>query len=86
MKPKDVFGIVVRTIGLLLMISWVFAVVAALVSQRGTMILNAFLIFAVGGYLLRGAPLLLDWAYSSDGATDRETKSSNKPSMRRPVK
>lgn len=77
MTPKEVFGIVVRSIGLLMMISWVFAITTALLVQDGSMFLNAFFIFAIGGYLLKGAPVLIDWAYSVGGKTVRSVRASD---------
>ena len=78
MKPREVFEIIVRSTGLLLLVSWVFAFSVALFRGDGSGVLYALLIFAVGGYLLKGAPMLVDWAYSTGPRTKRARASSNK--------
>lgn len=63
MTPRDIFGIVVRTIGLLTLLSGVYAFgLGASVNADvpGIAVLGPFI---VGVYLLRGAPHLLDVAY-----------------------
>jgi hypothetical protein len=78
MKPRDVFETIVRSTGLLLLVSWVFAFSIALLRGDGSGVLYALLIFAVGGYLLKGAPMLVEWAYSTGPSTKRARTSSNK--------
>ncbi len=72
MNPKDVFGVAVRIIGLLLLVSWVPAVIAALFFKSGLMMFGSFMTFAIGAYLLRGAPLLLERAYPTRKARAQE--------------
>ena len=65
MTPRDVFGIVLRSTGLLGLIYWAFIFVGALVTADGTLMVTSFIVSACAGYLLRGAPLLLEFAYPS---------------------
>jgi len=84
MKPRDCFGVVVRTVGLLLMLFSLFyfyGAVAASVSpalgRGGTPVyyigIGVVMMF-VGLYLLRGAPHLLRFAYGKeqDDRDDRQ--------------
>ena len=64
MKPKEVFGIVVRAFGLVLML-WgllYFLYLAGWMAGRGHLVAGAAA-FAYGIYLLREAPLLVHFAY-----------------------
>jgi hypothetical protein len=72
MKSRDAFEVVVRTVGLLLMVAWVFALANALLHRDGALTFLAFLMFATGGYLLKGAPTLLDWAYAKPRVGEEE--------------
>jgi hypothetical protein len=63
-KPSDVFGIVVRTVGLLLLLG----VAILSLPLRGPynvaeLIVFGFPTLVVGLWLLRGAPLLVSFAY-----------------------
>jgi hypothetical protein len=76
MKPRDCFGVVVRTVGLLLVLFSLFyfyGAVAATVSpalgRGGTPVYYigiGVVMMSVGLYLLRGAPHLLRFAYGKD--------------------
>jgi len=59
MRPVEVFGIVVRTFGLVLELYGLSNLVAGFASGLGTFFLVALFSCLVGSYLLRGAPLLL---------------------------
>lgn len=72
MTPRDIFGIVVRTAGLL-SVMWGLSALAVSATAYGQGAAVAGLISVVVGlYLLRGAPHLLDYAYPSAG--HRRTK------------
>jgi hypothetical protein len=74
-NAKDVFGIVVRTVGLLAVVTWPLAVLAVILvfqEMAGLILwpLCFYLLFAL--YLLRGAPLLVAFSYPQRrGALDR---------------
>lgn len=61
MKPKDIFGIALRLLGLVFFYRGVVMLPAAFVT--GWMFLHAALVFALGWWLVGGAKLLLDQAY-----------------------
>jgi len=65
MTPRDFFGIVLRCTGLLGLIDWAFIFVGALATASGTLMTTSFVVSAFSGYLLRGAPLILEFAYPS---------------------
>lgn len=75
MRPKELFGVVVRTIGLL----WIMLVLCAMIGTiydgglLAVTILFPFLI--VGLVFLSGAEPLVDWAYRNE----REPKSDRTP-------
>lgn len=76
MSAKDVFGIIVRTVGLLAVLTWPFAVltVAAVFETMNETIFWPFVVcLLVALYLLRGAPLLVAFSYprGRGGALDR---------------
>ena len=79
MKPADVFAVVVRTIGLLVclwagaILSWAFisVVFGGPFSFIGQAIIGGPSL-AVGLWLLRGAPLLIAFAYPDQGKPDRD--------------
>ena len=61
MKPYEAFGVVVRSAGLLLLVSTANMLLMA-VAQPGFLILMIPML-AIGIWLLRGAPVLVDFAY-----------------------
>jgi hypothetical protein len=72
MKPKDIFGIVIRTVGLYALALGVPMVVislSAVVTLRSfetfqvTTILSGVLYLIIGFYFLRGAPWIVRYAY-----------------------
>jgi hypothetical protein len=71
MKSKDIFGIVVRVVGLLALLSGLGGAYAAFsVFSFGRLLLRALLYgipyLAVSLYLLRGAPHLVRFAYPDE--------------------
>jgi hypothetical protein len=71
MKPKDLFGVIVRVIGLLTLTSWMyFFIIMVLTADRASVMVTVpFLL--VGAYLLRGAPGLVDWSYAREDNSPR---------------
>jgi hypothetical protein len=61
MKPKDIFGLALRLLGLVFFYRAVVMLPVAFVT--GWMFLHAALFFALGWWLVGGAKLLLDRAY-----------------------
>ena len=61
MKPSELFGVVVRSLGLLLLVSTLNMLLMA-IEQPGYLILSIAM-FALGVWLLRGAPILIEIAY-----------------------
>jgi hypothetical protein len=83
MKPPDVFGIVVRTLGLLLVLGVAPCLLLAILSLAlgGPYNVAELLIFGlptlvVGLWLLRGAPLLVSFAYPDAFRKTRRTAPS----------
>ena len=66
MTPRDVFGLVIRTFGLFGVFVWLYTFVLALVAMDATLFLLSFALSAIAGYLLKGAPLLLEFCYPSN--------------------
>lgn len=69
MKPAELFGVVIRTIGLLLLVSAVSQILWALINLIGggpgnaaVMLLIGIPCFLVGSWFLRGAPILVSYA------------------------
>jgi hypothetical protein len=84
MKPRDCFGVVIRTIGLLLLIVSALYLNSALVTMIGResshaatpayYLVASALTAGIGLYFLRGAPHLMRFAYGeekSDSATSQ---------------
>ena len=65
MTPRDVFGLVIRTFGLFGVFIWLYTFIAALVAMSLPLGFLSFVISAMAGYLLKGAPLLLEFCYPS---------------------
>jgi hypothetical protein len=70
MKPSDVFGIVVRTVGLLLVLAAAASLFVAILGaldggqhSAAGLAASGFPTLLVGLWLLRGAPLLVWFAY-----------------------
>lgn len=73
MKPSEVFGVVIRTIGLLLLMFAVAQFLMALLNLMGggpgnaaAMILGGTPSLLVGLWFLRGAPIIVSYAYRLD--------------------
>lgn len=85
MTPRDVFGIIVRTIGLLLLITWIWVLIPSIASRSGYGIFLSFVLCTIGGYLLKGSRLVMELAYPTKtklpGATGGP--SSNAPDASR---
>ena len=81
MKPKDIFGIIVRTIGVILVLfSFLYfygAVAASFKPELGRgappiyHIGFGFILLAIGTYCMRGAPKWLDFAYPDERADNK---------------
>lgn len=88
MSPRELFGLVLRSFGLLLLyngISFGFSAVDVVVHDHDpwgfkpeTYVLTTVWSSVLGFYLLRGAPLLLDFAYPPS-AEDRRTVADDEP-------
>lgn len=63
MTPRDVFGIIVRTIGLLLLVAWIGLLIQSIALKSGYGIFLSFVLCTVGGYLLKGSRLVMELAY-----------------------
>ena len=80
MKPRDVFGIIVRTAGLSLTIYalWYLAYGIAMMAglpeedqgNRPGYFVTGFLFLLMGLYFLRGAPGIFGFAYPAEGKRD----------------
>ena len=77
MKPKDVFGIIIRTMGLILIIYGLWYLLFGLLQligceqeQRAGELLGDFLfggiLIVIAKYFLRGAPRLLNFCYPGE--------------------
>lgn len=67
MKPSEAFGVIVRTVGLLLVLSAIWVLVCAL--RTPGLILPAIPMILGGIWLLRGAPALIMFAYPDEGGS-----------------
>jgi hypothetical protein len=82
MKPRDLFGVVIRCIGLLMLIGsllYLYSAVVALFAPDRAQGWSPFSYIGVGvvllllsGYFLRGAPHLVGFAYRGDGHENAE--------------
>jgi hypothetical protein len=78
MTPKNCFGIIIRTTGLLVLLVALYYFFFGLLLFRGAfssmaplLLMQSGLGMCVGSYLLRGAPLILRFAYPNSHAIDR---------------
>ncbi len=65
MTPRDVFGIILRTFGVVGLFLWLYLFILALATQDATLFFLSFSVSAVAGYLLKGAPVILEFCYAS---------------------
>jgi hypothetical protein len=65
MTPREVFGIVLRTFGLIGLFYWLSTFAGAVATGDKLLMMGSFLVSVLAGYLLRGAPVLLEFAYPS---------------------
>ena len=65
MTPRDAFGLVIRTFGLLGVFLWLFTFINALIAMDIALFFLSFIVSAVAGYFLKGAPILLEFCYPS---------------------
>lgn len=87
MTPKDCFGLIVRTVGLLLLLLSLPYFLAALVGifmrepivgqSPAYNVAYGLMTLIVGHYCLRGAPRLIEIAYGSAGIGDENTDESD---------
>jgi len=71
MKPSDIFGVIVRTLGLLMAVT---AIRTGLYWLRASSVLHAIMFgipyLFITAYLIRGAPHLLKFSYPKAGAKE----------------
>ena len=84
MKPKDIFGIIVRVIGLVLLIYAIWFLIYGFATIMGYSEVNVgykvsyfisgttFLLLSL--YLLRGAPLLVKYSYPEKANKEKESE------------
>ena len=73
MTPRDVFGIIVRTIGLLCLLAWIWLLISSIAIESGFGIFLSFVLCTVGGYLLKGSKLVMELAYPSRSTPSEES-------------
>jgi len=80
MKPKAVFGIISRSIGLILIIYEIHALVLAVFGPLWagfrvfiTLACSVAIGLAIGVYLLMGAPHLMDFSYPGKSGSDADS-------------
>ncbi len=73
MKPAELFGVVVRSVGLVLVLWALWLLFWALLNIIGggsenvlEMLLNAFLAVFMGVWFLGGAPIIVNWTYPKE--------------------
>ncbi len=71
MTPRQAFGVAVRTIGLLGLLGGLYTLGISLSSGIAPTVWGTLVPILVGAYLLRGAPLLVAWAYAPRGLSKR---------------
>lgn len=76
MKPRDAFGVVVRSVGLLMFVFLAYVLLIVIATPFLLGLPFALLVLVIGIYLLRGAPLLMKVAYGSSEDPGRFQASS----------
>ncbi len=79
MQPKELFGVVVRTIGLLALIASVLALIEAIASQNGQQFIESLVFALIGLSLMLGASTIADRSYQLEQAVNDDAESSNQP-------
>jgi hypothetical protein len=79
MQPKELFGVVVRTIGLLASIASVLALVEAIATQRGQPFIDSLVFALIGLLFILGASAIAEWCYEIKQTVNDEAESSNQP-------
>ena len=71
MKPQELFGLLVRLVGLVLILYGLRYLTVLATAQRPLvgLLLYVVLVFVIGAYFLRGAPRLLGWCYPTSQHT-----------------
>jgi len=82
MTPRDVFGIIVRTIGLLLLVVWIVFLIESIRVGSGYWIFLSFVLCTVGGYLLKGSRLVMELAYPTHDQPSAAAEDRLPPSAR----
>jgi len=78
MTPQDIFGIIIRTVGLLMLIMWVFALTGCILAGGDKVLLvYSFGLCTIGGYLLQGSPFVMRFAYSRTAPRGERTSEEN---------
>jgi hypothetical protein len=84
MKPKDIFNLAIRLLGLIFVYLGFKAVPLAFV-DGGRSLLFVACYFAVAWWLIGGAPFLMDRAYPDDGVEPLRPSPSQEPPARNPM-
>jgi hypothetical protein len=71
MRSREVFGVIVRTIGLITLMYGLYKLAETDWVHVGPQFRDTFLPVAAGLYLLRGAPLLVAFGYAPPRASRR---------------
>ncbi len=79
MQPKELFGVVVRTIGLLALIASVLALIEAIATQSGQQFIESLVFALIGLSLMLGASTIADRSYQLEQAVNDDAESSNQP-------
>ena len=77
MQPKELFGVVVRTIGILALIAGVLAFIGAIATKSGLQFMESLVFTVIGLCLMLGASAIADWSYGLEEAVKDDVKSSN---------
>ncbi|MEO0481397.1 MAG: hypothetical protein AAF196_18155 [Planctomycetota bacterium] len=77
MQPKQLFGVIVRTIGLLSLIASVLASVRALATDSGQLFAEALVYAVSGASLMLGASAVVEWSYDSSDSGDGDAEASD---------
>ena len=82
MTPRQAFGVAVRIIGLLSLLGGLYSLGISFSYDIDPTVWGTLVPILVGAYLLRGAPLLVAWAYAPRGFSKRHMRRMSRSSTR----
>ena len=72
MQPKEQFGVVVRSIGLLALIAGVLGVIEWLANDSGQQLMESSALLVIGFSFLAAPAEISDWAYKAEKSRNED--------------